>query len=202
MCECVSACVCLVVVNTCYYLAIPTSTLSSLAIAHWFSSVGRESTVLSLEKWLTARRASIWLQPCLSEHHIQEPDRVRAKKTLGDNWEDNLDFLFYGTWSRKDGRLELWQLSHHHRKLAWMLRKQSLDMEREVLGSASLLGPLNNTAPQVSCNPCILQFTFWLKPVPIGVKAWYYYGTSKNYNCISSQIDFHAFYPKWYCTDW
>lgn len=131
VCECVFACVCLVVVNTCYYLAIPTSTLSYLTIAHWFSSVGRESTVLSLEKWLTARRASIWLQPCLSEHHIQEPDRVRAKKTLGDNWEDNLDFLFYGICSRKDGRLELLQLSHHHRKFEWMQRKQSLDMGRK-----------------------------------------------------------------------
>lgn len=127
-------------------------------------------------KWLTARKASIW--PCLSECHSQEPDS-QNQGNLGDNWRKNLNLTFHGPQACRDVRLEPLQLSGHHRKFEQMQKKQSLGVERQRPRSAMLRGPLNNTAPQASCNPCILQFSLGLKPVSVDIQELYYCGTFK-----------------------
>lgn len=71
---------------------------------------------------------------------------------MGDHWRENLKFVLHCTWTDKDLKLELLALSWC-RKFELIQKKQSLHIERQILGSAGFFGPLNNATPQVNHNP-------------------------------------------------
>ena len=131
VCVCVCVCVCPHLWWAFAIFQLPTTFLSSLArstsfplkeekppfLIHNDDSL-QESKHPTLALLIRASHSGTW--------------QSQSHGHLGDNWRENLDLSFQRTWSCEDARVELLQLSCHHRRFEWMQRKQTLDTEREI----------------------------------------------------------------------